>query len=373
WSFGNFLYKSFRAKDDQGNEVHRTQMHSQMISSFLAGRANKTPADIISEWMMHPDGRLPASHPNADLMFSTTVPYTEIRPVRAALTSFAVQAKVAAEAEEAVALKNGLHVIEDYQPVTQHLFEAIAMRRPRIRNDEVLSREARPAEMVCVITHAIATLDFCRTDQANLLPLMRGILYFGSSAPVELINYNCRIGNMPAPATIRRALVTLSGDESNATQAHGSDPDTAGFLFVDNTQNYLLVRDACMGRESVMNSGMAGLYLEAPDIDVAVFILEEKRALITKNLRKEMPVDELLGYLDQEDADFTGTLLFLDVLARCIPALKSLSGEIEIRFLATAKFTLPAGKAVVHPLEANHPYRTQGRDVRFSGADCAVQ
>ncbi|KAK7059574.1 hypothetical protein R3P38DRAFT_2495738, partial [Favolaschia claudopus] len=94
WTLGCFLYKLFRAKDDEGNEVHRSQTHSQMVSIFLAGRANETVADIVSEWMMHPDGRLPSSSPNSDLSFSTTIPYTEIRPVRAALTSFAVQSNV---------------------------------------------------------------------------------------------------------------------------------------------------------------------------------------------------------------------------------------------------------------------------------------
>ncbi|KAK6972305.1 hypothetical protein R3P38DRAFT_2812341 [Favolaschia claudopus] len=395
WTLGGFLYNLFRAKDDQGNEIHRTQTHSQMVSIFLAGRANETVADIISEWMIHPDGRIPSSSPNDDLMFSTTVPYTEIRPVRAALTSFAVQTirkKVFVEAEEAVKLKNGLHVsigkthpelrlsrddigeatmarveavIEAHQQVTQHLFEAIAMRKPRKRAGILLPRE--------VITHAIATLNFCRTDKANLLPLMRGILYFGSSAPVELINYNCRIGNMPAPATIRRALITLSSDESKATEAHGADPDAAGFLFVDNTQNYHLVREACMGRESVMNSGMSGLYLEAPDVDVAVFNLEEKRALIAKNLRSEMTVDDLLGYLDQEDADLTGTLLFLDVLVRCITALKPLAGEIEMRLTATAKLTLPEGRAVVHPLACSGKKQTIPTELKDGMLDFLAQ
>ncbi|KAK7059388.1 hypothetical protein R3P38DRAFT_2496066 [Favolaschia claudopus] len=376
----------FRARDDQGNKIHRTQTHSQMVSIFLAGRANKTVADILSEWMMHPDGRLPPTSPNFDLMFSTTVPYTEIHPVRAALTSFAVQTvrkKVTAEAEEAVKLENGLHVsigkthpelrlrrddigeetipriqsaIELYQPVTLHLLESIAMRKPRIREDQVLERKSRPAETV--VTHALSTLNYCRTDQANLLPLMRGILYFGSSAPTELINYNCRIGTMPAPATIRRALITLSDAESHATRIHGADPNTAGFLFVDNTQNYHLVRDFRMGRESVMNSGMSGLYIEAPDVDVAVFDLEAKRTLIAQNLRKEITVEDLLAYLDQEDTDLTGTLHFLDVLVRSIPALKFLGPEVAMRFTATAKVTLPEGKAIVHPLACSGKKQT---------------
>ncbi|KAJ7758355.1 hypothetical protein B0H16DRAFT_1821687 [Mycena metata] len=351
WTLGYFLYQIFRAKDNEGGEIHRSSTHSQMVSVFLAGRSNETVADIIAEWMTHPDGRIPADSANSDLLYSTTVPYTDIRPVRAALTSFATQTvgkRVAVEAESAVKLNSGLHVsigkkhpetklrredfgegtiprvqavIKEKQPVTLYLFNRIAMRKPRKRDGIIIERKTRPAAMV--VTHAIASLDFCRTDQANLLPLMRGILYLGSSAPVELINYNCRIGTMPAPDTVRRAMITLSEEEGHATQAHGKDPTTAGFLFVDNTQNYARARDLRIGRESVMNVGMSGLYMEAPDVDIEVFNLEDKRALIALNRRKDVTVDDFLGFVDQLDADVTGTLHILEVLARCIPSLKS--------------------------------------------------
>jgi hypothetical protein len=201
-----------------------------------------------------------------------------------------------------------------------------------------------------VVTHAIASLNFCRTDQANLLPLMRGILYLGSSAPVELINYNCRIGNMPATDTVRRALITLSEDEGQATHAHGQDPDKAGFLFVDNTQNFARQRDLRIGRENVMNVGMSGLYIEAPDVDVSVFSLSDKRALVELNLRADATVEDLLGFVDQVDVDDTGTLHFLDMLSRCIPSLKPLCKEISLRLAAMETISMPLGPAVVHPL-----------------------
>ncbi|KAJ6614033.1 hypothetical protein B0H10DRAFT_2268702, partial [Mycena sp. CBHHK59/15] len=360
WTLASFLYNVFCMKNSKGAEIHRSQTHSQMVSIFLAGRAQETVADIIALWMAHPDGRVPAHSPNLDLMYSTTQLYTNIRPVRAALTLFSTQTigkKLADEAENTVKLSNGLHAtIEREQPVTLYLFNNIAMRKPRKRNGVVLERKSRPPDMV--ITQAIASLNFCRTDQANLLPLMRGILYFGSSAPTELINYNCRNGNMPAPATIRRALITLSEGEARATAAHGEDPETAGFLFVDNCQNYHKVRDFRMGRETVMNVGMSGLYMEAPDIDVKVFDLTEKRKLIAQNRRKDFTVEDLLELLDPDDANYTGTLLFLDVLARCIPCMKPLRAEIRICLSATAKMRMPEGQSVVHPLACSGKKQT---------------
>ncbi|KAJ7430967.1 hypothetical protein B0H11DRAFT_1763123 [Mycena galericulata] len=355
WSLGCFLYNMFRTKDTKGKEIHRSTAHAQMVSIFLAGRGKRTVADIISEWMTHPDGRIPKLSPNRDLLYSTTVPYTDIGPVRAALTAFSTQTmgkKVADEAESAdfgeSTIPRVQSVIEDKQPVTLYLCKNIAMRKPRTREGVVLHRKSRPAD--AVITHAIATLDFCRTAQANLLPLMRGVLYFGSSAPVELMNYNSRIGNMAAPVTVRRAMVRLSLEESHATAAHGQNPDTAGFLFVDNTQNYARQYDHRMGRETVMNVGMSGLYMEAPDIDVKVFDLTAKRVLIAQNRRKDVTVDDLLAFLDEDDAELTGTLHLLDVLVRCIPLLKPLQKEVSMRFSATAKIVVPPGQAIVHPL-----------------------
>jgi hypothetical protein len=78
WTLACFLYNIFRTKNAMDNEIHRSQTHSQMVSIFLAGRARKTVGNIISEWMAHPDGRIPAYSPNSDLMYSTTIPYTDI-------------------------------------------------------------------------------------------------------------------------------------------------------------------------------------------------------------------------------------------------------------------------------------------------------
>ncbi|KAJ7767930.1 hypothetical protein DFH07DRAFT_769449 [Mycena maculata] len=351
WSLSCFLYNVFRSKDIKGAEIHRSPTHSQMVSIFLAGRGKKTVANIITEWMSHPDGRIPKTSPNSDLMYSTTVPYTDIGPVWAALTAFSMQTMgkkgwrmkqrkptkhpgtdVCRDDFGESTIPRIQSVIEKDQAVTLYLFKNIAMRKPRARSGVVIERKSRPA------------------DSANLLPLMRGILYFGSSAPVELMNYNSRIGTMSAPTTIRRALIKLSQEEARVTADHGRDPTTAGFLFINNTQNYARQREQRMGRETVMNVGMSGLWFEAPDVDVEVFDLAGKRALIALNLRKDVTVDDLLGFLDQEDADLTGTLHVLDVLVRCMPSLKPLRKEISMRFSATAKLSAPSGQAIVHPL-----------------------
>ncbi|KAJ7685854.1 hypothetical protein B0H17DRAFT_941123 [Mycena rosella] len=386
WTFACFLFNTFRTKDVMGGAVKRSLTHAQMVSSFLAGRGKRIVAHIVEQWLKDPAGRIPQNSDANKFMFSTTIPYTEIGPVRAALTTFSTQTvgkKLSQEAESAVKLTNGLHVsvgvrnpekkvhwnvlgadtipqveavIAKEQPTTVYLFYKIAMRKPRRRNGVILERKTRPARGV--VTHAISALNFCRTDQANLLPLTRGILYFGSSAPIELMNYNARIRNMPSYSAVRRALVGLSAQEAANTEAHGKDPTTAGFMLIDNCQNQHKQRDLRIGRENVMNVGMSGLYMEAPDIDVAVFDLTDKRERIQRNKRKDVTVDQLLRFIDQHDADVTGALLFLETLTRCIPEMKTEHTEVHRRYKATATLVVPPGQAVVHPLASSGKKQT---------------
>ncbi|KAJ7693464.1 hypothetical protein B0H14DRAFT_3661883 [Mycena olivaceomarginata] len=311
------MHNTFRTKDSKGNDLNRSPTHSQM--------------------MANPDGRIPEFSPNSDLMYSTTVPYTLIRPVRAGLTSFATQIigkKVAVEAENAVKLSSGLHVsvgkrhpelrleredigeetiprveavFQREQGVTLYLCNNIAMRKPRVHGGVTLTRKARPPKHVPQ-----------ESPSQSLAAYARDLIFW----------------------------------------------------------NFHKVRDLRIGRETVMNVGMSGLYFEAPDINVEVFDLTEKRILIAQDLRKNITVESLLGYLDQTDADYTGTLQVLDVLARCIPSLKFLRSEIAMRLAATAKITAPAGRAIVHPLacsgkKADHSNRIKGWNARFSSADWA--
>ena len=46
---------------------------------------------MLEFWLKSPDGRLTNVSSNTDPMYSTSTPYTKIKNVQAALTSFAVQ------------------------------------------------------------------------------------------------------------------------------------------------------------------------------------------------------------------------------------------------------------------------------------------
>ena len=178
WSMSDFLYYTFRNKDSKGKAVNRDHSHASTVQKFLSGQTRYNPAHIIAFWFNHRDGRL---EKQSDLMYLTTVPYTEIKPVRPCLTSFAVQIverRLVQEAINAVKPSSGLHavasrksalkkaewvdvgattapevsgVLRTLQPLTWYYLTQIATRKPRVRGGIVQVRKRRPVEAVSTI------------------------------------------------------------------------------------------------------------------------------------------------------------------------------------------------------------------------------
>ncbi|KAJ6583252.1 hypothetical protein B0H10DRAFT_1890171, partial [Mycena sp. CBHHK59/15] len=316
-------------------------------------------------------------------MYSTTKSYKIIRSVRPALTSFALQTvgeHLVRGAERAVQASSGLHasanstdkskqlkwsrigsetisvvgdVVKFHLKAAWYLLDLIASRKARNRDGAQLPpRKSRLSKGV--IIHALADLLFCRSYRANLLPLSRGILYFGSSVPVEIMAYNSRVGTMPSYSTIYRTLGGLSAEEALVTRTHGRDLDKSGVLLFDNVQNLARVHDQRIGRENHMNVGMSALWVEAgAHINVGVFDLNTKRIHIAQNHRANVDVDQLLGFLDQKDADETGYLEWLEVLVRCIKPLNNQKPKVSAYYRQHEKLVVPLHKSVVHPLAAS--------------------
>ena len=172
WSFADFLFYAFRHKDDNGEDI---QAHANTIQKFFGGYTDRTPADILNFWFHSPDGRLDE---DSVLTYSVTTPYTDIKPVRGCLTSFAVQIverRLIREATNATRPSSGLHavlsrnsclkraewvdvgattvpevagILKKHQPLTWHYFTKIAARKPRVRRQVVSVRKHRPTDVV---------------------------------------------------------------------------------------------------------------------------------------------------------------------------------------------------------------------------------
>ena len=104
WTLGEFLYFTFRVKDKNNMKCNHSISHATFVCHFLQGSQTYTPAMILAAWYEDPTGHDSVAGDQGDLMFSTSMPYKQIKPVRAALSSFAVQlvhAKLLKEVKDA--------------------------------------------------------------------------------------------------------------------------------------------------------------------------------------------------------------------------------------------------------------------------------
>ncbi|KAF8872739.1 hypothetical protein BD779DRAFT_1708992 [Infundibulicybe gibba] len=381
WTLGDFLHYTFRMKDDDAKDISRSPRHAQVVSRFLQGLCAHTPAMILNSWFHSPDGRISTDSHDANLMYSTKTPYTEIKPVRAALTSFAVQiveSKLVKEARQAVKPSSGLHatsrrkgarrvewldvgattvsrvagLIQLHQPLTWHYMMCISEPESRPSQGEVAVHRRRPPATVC--THAISALNFARNNEARLLPLARGLLYFAFSAPIDLIAYNSRIGEMPAYSTISRALKGLSDHEATITLAHGRNPIKCGMLQFDNVQNYLRQRDPRIGRENKMNVGLAATYIELEAVDPDAFDADDKQKRIAEAKREKLTVEQLYSMIDFPHIEVVCVLHWLRILTHYVPELEKWKNHVSMLFETRAKrIQLPIQPSKVHPLASS--------------------
>ncbi|KAH7920579.1 hypothetical protein BV22DRAFT_996910, partial [Leucogyrophana mollusca] len=355
WTLGDLFHFLFRLKDEStGDEVRRTHRHAAYVEKFLKGACDHGPATIVDVWFRSPDGVVVESSADYQLMYSTTVPYTDIKPVRPALSSFAAQTmkkKLLQEAESAVRPKiNAVAgVIQKHQPLTWDYVVAICSRKPRTQNGVLPVRKYRPVDGVAV--HTISSMNFSRNNEAQLLPAARGIYDFAMSVSSEVFEYNSRIGSTVAWSTVRRALQEMSRQEEKRVRECGRELANWGVLVTDNVQNYLLQRDARIGRTNTMNVGLAATYVELEDIDPKAYDLDDKQRRLTESTRSKLTVEQLYEFIDQKHLDLVMSLQWLLTLAKYIPELDYLKKHTSMLYRTRgAKLRLPDRPSKIHPL-----------------------
>lgn len=196
------------------------------------------------------------------------------------------------------------------------------------------------------------------------------MLYFASSAPVDLFRYHSRTGSMPAYTSIRRLMRALSDQEAKETEAHGRDPTTVGIIRLDNVQNYLLQRDRRIGRENKLNIGIAATYFEAEGVDVKAFDLDDKRRRLADSPRRDLDVHKLLGLLDNEHIETVCVLQWLYVLVHHIPELAHMKPHVSMLYRTrAAKQPLPVQATKTRPLAASGMNETINTELKEALVD----
>ncbi|KAF8191273.1 hypothetical protein BJ912DRAFT_295157 [Pholiota molesta] len=370
------------------------------LQHFFNGNVKYPPSKILDCWYRHPYGRLERDSP---YMYTTNTPYTELKPIRPALTSFAVQIvlkKLVAEAESAVSTSSGLQlslsdkrhnekkiewrdvgaltfesakeIITTHQPLLWNLVNTLASRRPRDSSNAI--RTKRPPHLVAV--NVISSIDYSRSSHAKLLPLATALVYFGSKAPFDLFRYRSRIGDMPSYNTVVRSMDALSECEAALTLSHGLNPATIGIIRLDNVQNYLFQRDTSMGRQNRLNIGLAATYyeIELDGVDISAFELGNVRRTQFEQSRRSLTLHQLHGLVDDAHIEAICVLQWVSTLVHYVPLLSSLQPEITLRYRTkVAKQPLKAKPSKVHPLASSSRNETITTDLNAALLDFLEQ
>ena len=172
WRTDVFLHHFF-VKDKRSPRSHR---HAVFHERVLNGKGEFLIAELLEAWWATTD-----QDDDSDTMYSVTTPYTGMRGLRSALSSFAAQiieVRLLQEAQVAVHETSGLHAsvtsktedglvkwtdlgaalmtktqttLQTYQPLTFHYMRAIAEPKPRKRKGEIAVRNYRPPALVCSV------------------------------------------------------------------------------------------------------------------------------------------------------------------------------------------------------------------------------
>ncbi|KAL1658988.1 hypothetical protein GGF50DRAFT_131359 [Schizophyllum commune] len=398
WTLGETLYKSSLHVASRGSE-----MQVKMLTHFFAGHDKEFPVSrTLAVWLKHPYGR----NPPHDLMYSLDHPYTEIRQMRPALTSFSAQLvrqQLVREAEEAIKVKNGLHVsigkkarenvkplvwddlgvgtvdhvraiLQKNQPLLYNFVSELCSRKPRKdQHGAVVVRKQRT--ITNVVTHTISSIDFSRSNHANFLPLATGVLHFACLAPFDIFRWGSRVGTMPAYSTLIRALEGLSRDAANKSLAFGSQPNRVAVFRMDNVHSYHLHRDVRVGRQNELHTGLFGAMYEAESyVDATAFNISDNDAIRARGLRKTVTTRKLFNKIDQKHLNNVLTLQWIRVLTDHIPELKDLSGAVSRLYRTTAtKSPLPPCRTVVRPLACDAKNETHLEELRAFILDMYAQ
>ncbi|KAJ3714760.1 hypothetical protein C8R42DRAFT_552055, partial [Lentinula raphanica] len=324
WSYSDYLFYS-----SEWRHFTRGNAHSTAVEKFLSGRCNHHPGEIIRNWYSSPDGRLGDADLLSSHMWSTSEPkYYEIKHIRACLTSFAAQICIQHAVHQAkVAVRPEIgDIFRTFEPFLYDFLSCVASGNTEI--NKTITRKTRPINTV--VTHSIAALNFSLNRRANWLPVARGILYFSTSAPVDLFAYESRTGTMPAYSTIYGILRELGNEEGLATRAAGTDPNLWGKIFFDNTQRHLRQRDMRAGQENKMSVGIAATFVEYAEgtFPPDVHDINDKKARIAKNERAHIDVNFFIDLINDKHLETVGMIQWLDSLVTQIPELAYLKPHI---------------------------------------------
>jgi len=126
-------------------------------------------------------------------------------------------------------------------------------------------------------------------------------------------------------------------------KAHGCNPAKWGSICLDNVQQYIRQRDLWIGCKNKMQIGIAATYFEMKGFVPGADNLCDKQRCIMENKRKDLTVEQVLGWIDQPHLETVGILHWLKVLTDYVPELAEHRDHVSLLFLYPSCQTLTSG------------------------------
>ncbi|KAH9893369.1 hypothetical protein C8Q73DRAFT_828246 [Cubamyces lactineus] len=342
-----------------------------------------TVAEIMSAWLHDEAGRPKRTHAEHGKMYSLEQCWEDARHARVALTSMSMQLcqkRLRVEQRRAVKGACGLHgsalaqhghrepswddigqdtvtnvnrILTKYQPLALKLLTELATPVVKKNDDTgtVVARKSRPPGVVA--TEVLSTLNFSRTRFARLLPTARSVMYFACGIPRSLFDYGSQVGQTLSWSATYRMLQRLAAQERKVIAELGWDRDRWPIMRIDNVQQYHKQRDRRMGRENVMEIGVAGTVAEALEFEPSAADLDDRRQRIAQNPRKGLTVNKLVELVDWDYSESCFVLQWVQVLVRYVPALAGYRTQVaDLYRTDNLKMSSPAShtKTPIHAL-----------------------
>ncbi|RDB15452.1 hypothetical protein Hypma_004158 [Hypsizygus marmoreus] len=401
WSLSEFLYYFFRVEveartpSDNPTSVKRSKIHENKLRAFLDGTSKPhfgRLIDLIHKNSVDAGYRAnDPTNPGHGKFFSTSMVPEDIQHARPALTTWAVHLVgelVDAEAGDMIKRETGLHMrakakeggrdvgekvtwagidsfsMEKLQKISQRnapimwhvLSSYVVQDHAHSKPGQVVTvRQYRPQNLV--VTNALMSMTFGRSNRASLFQLCRGIWLFAVKAPSTVYRVESRLGLSVTVSTVYNALKEMA--EQKRTELREAFLPGSGRFFnvvIDNTQTYAKVRDPRLGRENQMITGLVGTAVEMENFDPQAFNLRELLARQALQEHKGLSADLISDDLNGEHLQNVDTIQFIQAIVGFAPKLSEKYHKETVALTAlllTKKPIPPNCRSKVSPLATN--------------------
>jgi hypothetical protein len=123
-----------------------------------------------------------------------------------------------------------------------------------------------------------------------------------------------------------------------------------------------------------MQIGIAATYFETEGFIPGAADLDDKRRRIAENKRKDLMVDQLIGWIDQKHLETVGILHWLKVLTDYVPELVEYKSQVLLLFHThAAKHRISVHATKVHPLATSGKNKVVTTDLKDALLDFFTQ